>query len=100
MNGMRISVLQTDIEWGRVDINIASAERAIARAPGADMYILPEMFSTGFCTEPAGMAEDNLTSLRWMIETAARIDAAICGSVATAVEGGFANRLYFVKPSG
>lgn len=70
-------------------------------AAGADVYILPEMFSTGFATEPEGMAEGDGASLRWMREMAAERDAAIVGSIATDCGGGdFRNRLYFVTPDG
>ena len=49
---MKATIIQTDIEWANPKANIASAELAMENAPGADLYILPEMFSTGFCTEP------------------------------------------------
>lgn len=37
---------------------MAAAERAMDSCPGSDLYVLPEIFSTGFCTEPEGMAEE------------------------------------------
>jgi predicted amidohydrolase len=58
------------------------------------------MFSTGFATEPEGVAERDGSSLQWMKAMAGQLDAAVAGSVAVEVEGTYHNRLYFVKPDG
>lgn len=98
---MKVTILQRDIFWADPAKNHQAADRAIEQAAGADLYILPEMFSTGFCTSPAGIAEHNAEqSLRWMKERAARSNAAIAGSVALEQQGRFYNRFYFVKPDG
>ncbi|MBO5659879.1 MAG: nitrilase family protein, partial [Bacteroidaceae bacterium] len=77
------------------------ADDAIDRNPGADLYVLPEMFSTGFCTNPEGIAESAQSdTLLWMQRKAKEKDAAIAGSVAVAENGKFYNRCYFVKPEG
>ena len=47
---MKITLLQTDIAWAKPEENMANAEQMILSAPGADLYILPEMWSTGFIT--------------------------------------------------
>ncbi len=67
---------------------------------GADLYVLPEMFSTGFCTNPVDIAESKGYSLKWMKKTAAAMNAAIAGSVAIKEKGRYYNRFYFVKPDG
>lgn len=98
---MRITILQRDIEWCATEKNLQRASEAIDRTPGSDLYVLPEMFSTGFCTEPSGVAEEeNGATLQWMQRKAAEMNAAIAGSVAVEVEGRFYNRFYFVKPDG
>lgn len=98
---MKVCLLQTDIAWNNPLKNREDAGRLMDTAAGADVYILPEMFSTGFATEPEGMAEGDGASLRWMREMAAEHDAAIVGSIATDCGGGdFRNRLYFVTPDG
>jgi predicted amidohydrolase len=98
---MKITILQRDIKWGDVAQNIARADVAIERNPGADLYLLPEMFSTGFCTQPEGIAEScDSDTLKWMKRKAMEIDAAIAGSVAVEQEGKYYNRFYFVKPDG
>ena len=101
---MRITILQTDISWGQRESNAREAERLMAEAPGSQLYVLPEMWSTGFATDPTGMAEGDGWSLAWMRRMAEHTEAAICGSVAvqTCEEGReeYRNRLYFVKPDG
>lgn len=98
---MKISIIQMDIAWGDVQENIRRAEEAIDSSPRADLYVLPEMFSTGFCTDPEGMAENpDGESLEWMKLKSAQIDAAIAGSVAVCDGGRYFNRLFFVKPDG
>jgi predicted amidohydrolase len=59
----------------------------MAEAPGSDLYVLPEMWSTGFATEPDGIAESesNSVSLSWMRSTARRLHCAISGSLAIAI---------------
>ena len=98
---MKITILQRDIEWANPSVNINRADEAIDRNPSSDIYVLPEMFSTGFCTNPEGIAEsDNSETLQWLKRKAAAIDAAIAGSVAVTKDGKFYNRFYFVKPDG
>jgi predicted amidohydrolase len=98
---MRVTILQRNIEWANPALNIQRADEALSRNAGADLYVLPEMFSTGFCTQPEGIAESSESdTLRWMQRKAAEMDAAIAGSVAIEQEGRYYNRFYFVKPDG
>ena len=97
---MKVSILQHDIVWGKPAENRKRLAEQIAAQPGADLYVLPEMWSTGFATEPVGLAEQDNASLEWMKEMAWRYDAALAGSVAVEEDGRYYNRLYFVKPDG
>lgn len=96
---MTISLLQQDIVWGNPHANQEAAEKAILAAPKSDLYVLPEMWSTGYATNPEGVAETDGQSLHFMQQMACRMDAAIAGSIATEEGGRFYNRFYFVKPS-
>lgn len=103
---MKITLIQTDIKWCDYMANISHANDAIDRNPGSDLYILPEMWTTGFITKPAGLAEraegpQNIpASVSWMLKKAKEVDAAICGSIAVEYDGKYYNRMYFVKPDG
>ena len=69
---MKIALLQTDIAWSDPQANICRAERLMAQAGPADLYVLPEMWATGFAVKPQGIAEEeNLSpALAWMKQTA------------------------------
>ena len=96
---MKVTILQTDIEWGIPEDNIRRAELLMAQKPDSDLYVLPEMWSTGFATEPFGIAEEETSSkaLAWMKSKAKALDCAICGSLAIVVDGKYRNRHYFIN---
>lgn len=98
---MVISLLQTDINWAKPEENICKAEQLMAECEDSDLYVLPEMWATGFATKPEGIAEEEQTSqaLAWMRQTAARKHCAISGSLAIRLQdGSYRNRHYFVTP--
>lgn len=105
---MTVTILQTDIAWAQPELNIEKAERLISNAPKSDLYILPEMWNTGFVTNPDNMPEDcikqcscgnTIHSLEWMKNTAVQRNCAVCGSIATRTDNGqWFNRQYFVRP--
>lgn len=55
----------------------------VSGEPG--LIVIPEMFSTGFATDPVGVAEENGESLEWMKSMAASTGCAIAGSIATKI---------------
>lgn len=99
---MEAVLIQQDIVWGNPAENCRRLSRLLDEAPQADLYVLPEMFSTGFATQSREIAENApAPSLDWMRETAKRKDAAIAGSIALHEgQGRCYNRQYFVKPDG
>ncbi len=98
---MRVTILQRDIIWADPAKNVERAETVIRQLPKSDIYVLPEMFSTGFCTQPEGIAESSDSeTLHWMQSMAAELDCAMAGSVAVEQDGKYYNRFYFVHPDG
>lgn len=100
---MKITILQTDIRWGNPTLNADNAYNLMKEAEPSDLYVLPEMWSTGFATNPIGIAEpDGGMSLEWMKDVASQFKAAICGSVSifNTSDGTYRNRHYFVTPEG
>ena len=96
---MKVVMLQTDICWAKSDENVRHAQQLMADAPDGDLYVLPEMWSTGFATQPEGIAcpESDNDALRWMQQTARTRLCAISGSLAVrAGDGTYRNRHYFV----
>lgn len=107
---MKIALLQTNPQWLAPQANMAQAARLMARVPDAALYVLPEMWATGFHTSPSydmiDMADE---ALHWMCQQADRRQAAVAGTLAVrewpaaGTQTGTAlwrNRFYFVKPGG
>ena len=121
---MKINLIQTDIVWGDPQTNCAHLDKLLANAEPADLYVLPEMFSTGFATLPnATLEHEPAAGLAWMQRKAAELHAAIAGSIALEIrrsesandeevvgndgevvgndgEAKCVNRFYFVRPDG
>ena len=101
MEDMKVIILQTDISWANPKANVQKVDEMLARCGEADLFVLPEMFSTGFCTRPEGIAEPvGSDTLLWMKQKAAELNAALAGSIAVEENGHFYNRFYFVHPDG
>lgn len=97
---MRIALLQTDIRWKDVAANVEAARKLMEEHP-ADLYVLPEMWATGFDTAPdAATAAASAEALAWMHAEARGRNCCMAGSLAAPVDGGFRNRFYFVHPDG
>ena len=93
---MKVCLLQTDILWGDPQANLRHLDALLDGAPRADLYVLPEMFTTGFATlEGATVETEPSVGLAWMRRKAAELGAAFAGSIAL-----HANRFYFVRPDG
>ena len=80
---MKICLIQLDIAWGDPQANCAHLDELLAQAPQADLYVLPEMFTTGFATlKNATVEHEPSAGLAWMQRKAAQLHAAIAGSIA------------------
>lgn len=98
---MKVTLLQRDIVWANPHENTKRIDQTLQGVGETDLIVLPEMFSTGFVTEPEGLAETNPpVSLEWMKATARNHDCAVAGSIAVEDGGHFYNRFYFVRPDG
>lgn len=98
---MKTVLLQRDIVWDNPEQNVERLEKAISEAPAADLYVIPEMFSTGFATVPDGIAEPltNCKGLQWMKRASIERNCAVAGSILVQEEDGrYFNRFYFVTP--
>ena len=68
---MKITLLQRDIVWADPEANMCKNAQLLSDNAGADLYVFPEMFSTGFCTQPEGIAEPAPSqTLEWMKQQA------------------------------
>lgn len=99
MNNLVIKGLNLNIQWKKKNENFEIIETAF-NDEVADIFVLPEMFSTGFCMEPHEVADRNQESLNWLKTFAQNKNAAVCGSASIEENGRFLNRFYFVEPDG
>ena len=99
---MKICLIQFDIAWGAPQTNCAKLDELLARAPQAELYVLPEMFTTGFATLKNATVENGepCFGLAWMQRKAAELHAAVAGSIALEAGEKCVNRFYFVRPDG
>lgn len=98
---MKITVIQQNIAWKDVATNINRLEELVAKAERADLYLFPEMCSTGFCMQPQGIAEENEgATVQVMKRLAIEYKAAMVVPVMTHNEGKYYNRMYFITPDG
>lgn len=100
---MRIALLQYPIEWADIEVNTNLTERRLAAIAGkADLAVLPEMFTTGFCTDNPRLAEEmpDAPTLSKMIEWAGRYRMALYGTIMVAENSNLYNRAFFVRPDG
>ena len=96
---MKIVAINLDIKWKDKDANLKKIEE-IAKSKDADLFLLCEMFATGFCMDPEVVADRNEETLAWMKSFAQLKNAAVCGSVSVEESGKYYNRMYFVLPDG
>ncbi len=99
MSTLKIAGLNLDISWKNKEQNFKQIEAEFGSVE-ADLFLLPEMFSTGFCMEAEEVADRNLETLTWMKSFAKIKNSAVAGSVSVEENGNFYNRFYFVFPDG
>lgn len=99
---MKVALLQYPVVWAEVQENLRrTGLRLQAIAGEADVAVLPEMFTTGFCPNIPHIADsmDGVT-LRTLRKWAREYNIAVVGSFMCRDEGCLYNRGFFVKPDG
>ncbi|SEW44539.1 Predicted amidohydrolase [Chryseobacterium wanjuense] len=94
---MKIAGLNLDIVWKNKTENFQLIEKELQNQE-ADLFLLPEMFSTGFCMDASEVADRNQESLEFLKKMAKEKNAAFCGSASVEEDGKFYNRMYFIQP--
>jgi omega-amidase len=99
---MKIALIQTALVWEDAQANRDHFTQLIQSVnEPVDMFVLPEMFTTGFTMQPQQVAEDMQgETLKWMQNMANTSQSAICGSVVIKAQNDCYNRFVFVHSSG
>ena len=102
MQDLRITLVQSILEWHEVEENLAHfASLFDAVDSETDVIVLPEMFTTGFTMESSKVAEQmHGRTHTWMQEMALKKNAVICGSAIIEEQGNYYNRFLWVEPDG
>ena len=97
---LKLALVQTTLAWHDRTANLEHFELLLEQAEGADLVILPEMFTTGFSmnSEELSEPEQGPTS-DWLRAQAARLNAVVAGSVIIqSADGSHRNRLLWARP--
>lgn len=99
---LELALVQTSLAWHDAPTNRERFATMLEQARGADLVILPEMFTTGFSMEAAALAEpEEGPTYAWLREQAVRLDAVVTGSlIVEAADGSHRNRLLWARPDG
>jgi len=99
---MKITLFQDKIFWADKTANLSAIESYFVVLQGeTDLVVLPELFSTGFCTENPELAETmEGETVSWLKKCAVNYQLAITGSFMATERGKNYNRSFFVSPDG
>lgn len=102
MQDLKITLIQADLAWRDREKNLQQFDELISQiVQPTDLIILPEMFTTGFVTEPKALAEPPKgPTLKWMFCKALEKKAVVMGSFIVHENGSYRNRLYAIYPNG
>ncbi len=99
---LRVTIVQADLAWGDKKTNLDNLTRLLQQhEEETDLIILPEMFATGFLTEPEETWEPTDGEvMQWMSSMASTHNAVISSSIAIKENGKYYNRLVWMRPDG
>ncbi|MDD2635060.1 MAG: amidohydrolase [Bacteroidales bacterium] len=99
MSKLKVAVIQHDIFWEDPEKNLQQVSKIIKNADHADVFVLPEMFNTGFSNNVNSTSEDiNGNTIKTLKNLAKEKGAAICTSIILSEHNKFYNSFLFVKP--
>ncbi|WP_426432213.1 amidohydrolase [Winogradskyella sp. HB-48] len=100
-NTLTVALIQTDLVWENPEANRKNLEQKVNAINGADIIVLPEMFSSGFTMNASAVAEtmDDET-ITWLKALSKSKNSAIAGSLVISENGNYYNRLVFIEPTG
>lgn len=99
---LRVALVQLAVRDGDAAHNLARAEALVRAAPAADLYLLPELFTTGYAHAAwAGAARAHTPAALAALGRLADARGAWVGGsmVAETPGGGLANRFHLVAPA-
>ncbi len=101
MSVLRIALVQSQLQWRSPERNREHLAALMDRTGSADLYVLPETFTTGFLGD-AQEEEEGMdgATVAWMRAEAGKRGGALCGSAVIRDAAGRRNRFLFAGPDG
>jgi len=98
MKDLHVTLVQPDIIWKGIRDNLSRYSEMLAGLNNhTDLIVFPEMFQTGFCTEPETIAETmDGETVRWMKRTAESLNCSVAGSLIIREKHRYFNRLVYI----
>ncbi len=104
-NSLNVAAISIDTHWGAPADNLAILGRCLdILDPETDLVVVPELFSTGFASDPDALAElaesNGGGTIHTVMQLARRYNTAIAGSFIARSGNHIYNRGFFIEPSG
>jgi omega-amidase len=101
MQDLTIALVQQEIVPNDPQQNLTTFADAISQLRDCDLIILPEVFTTGFCSNARSFAETvDGDAYQWMALQAKKLQAVITGSLVVREGNTYFNRLVWMRPDG
>jgi omega-amidase len=101
MQNLTIALVQQEIIPNNPQQNLATFAIAMSGLHGCDLIVLPEVFTTGFCSNARHYAEQvDGEAYQWMAQQARTLQAVITGSMVVREGDIYFNRLVWMRPDG
>lgn len=102
MQDLSVTIVQTELFWEDADKNLEMFTQKLSTLEKqTDLLILPEMFNTGFSMRAEALAEKmEGKSIQWMAVAAAQKSCVVVASLIIEEDGGYYNRLIWMRPDG
>lgn len=98
---MRIAIVQAELSWEDNDKNLAHFSTLLDGVSDIDMFVLPEMFNSGFTMKSDEVGQPmNGKAVSWMQKMANEKDAVFVASLIITENNNRYNRLIWAAPSG
>ena len=102
MSALRVTFLQNHLVWEAPKENCAVFEAQIkGHHEPTDLFVLPEMFNTGFSMQSSLLAESmDGPTVQWMLRVSREKGCVLLGSLIIEEAGNYYNRMVWVEPTG
>jgi predicted amidohydrolase len=99
---IKLGLFQFNIVWNDIKANQQVIINKIEKLPvKPELFILPEMYSTGFYNRPAEISEKLLAGqLQWQLSVSDKYNLCVLGSVIEKEDNLYHNRFYITYPDG